>query len=163
MNKKITDLENKLTQLTSELNELKSELTELKTPDRWRPKLGEFYYSINTDGKVIETFWDGHFWNEDRYAIGNYFKTKEEAEFEIERLKVLAEMREFAEPEDRLWNGDNYHYHIYYDYCGNELYISWTRNIRGDGMYFESQEKAQQCIASVGKERIKKYYIGIKQ
>ncbi len=62
----------------------------------WKPEKDETYYYLYSYGKIEEDTWDNA--NEDRirYAIGNCFKTKEEAEFALERQKVITELKRFA-------------------------------------------------------------------
>ena len=68
-----------------------------KKNNLWKPCIGEDYYQIAADGDVEMREWDGRGYDEDSYAIGNCFKTKEEAEFEVERQKVIVELKRFAE------------------------------------------------------------------
>ena len=63
---------------------------------RWRAEEGEIYWFIDTDfsGKVRD-LWDQRSTDENvRYNLGNYFKTKEEAEKVKEELdKFWAKVR----------------------------------------------------------------------
>lgn len=70
-------------------------------------------------------------------------------------------MRKFAEPKDRTWNFDNRHWGIHYNYTCDEYSIVQYVDIRDSGIYFESEEKAYECIETIGIGRIKKYYFGI--
>ena len=66
---------------------------------RWRAEEGEIYWFIDTDfsGKVRD-LWDQRSTDENvRYNLGNYFKTKEEAE------KVKEELDKFWE---KVRNGE---------------------------------------------------------
>jgi len=122
------------------------------------------YYFIDSNGEIR----DDWFYLEDapcesRLSIGNCFKTKEEAEFEVERLKVIAEMKNFAEPEDRKWNNCNKHWYFYYAFANNTFRYSVYVESKSDDIHFESKEKAEKCVKTVGEDRIKKYYLRIKE
>lgn len=96
-------------------------------------------------------------------TMGNYFATREEAMFETERLKVLAEMKDFEESPERKWNRDNDHYYITWNHLEKEIYIDFELDLKHDDIYFESLKKAQECIDKIGINRIKKYYLRIKE
>ena len=128
------------------------------------PKNGEHYYAIKDDMSI-----GCYVWGEDgecdlrRMATGNRFRTEEETEFAIERLKVLDDMKVFSEPLDVKWDGNTHHYCICYVYGIGSSYINvgWHATRRSGELYFESEEKAMECIRVVGEDRIKKYYLGV--
>lgn len=134
---------------------------EPKEEEKSWPQLADKYYTICGDMVVSNYLWDNDMWDIRRASIGNIFRTKEEAEFAVERLKVLAEMRKFAEPFDAEWDYNTYHYYIYYD-CEHEcLDVYQNALMRCGELYFESKKKARECIEAVGEDRIKKYYLGV--
>ncbi len=51
------------------------------------------YYFINSYGQVMHEIWTNNPIDNKRYEIGNLFKTQEECEFAIEKLKVIAELK----------------------------------------------------------------------
>ena len=84
------------------------------------PQNGDEYYLIYSDGEISHTSYCSENYPIDRkrLSLGNIFKTREEAEFEVERLKVLHEMKQFEEPKDYEWgDNDNPHYYIYWSFC----------------------------------------------
>lgn len=81
-------------------------------------------------------------------------------EHELEKFKVLTEMKKHAEPKRRAWDGINEHYFINYYVETRELFIVSASYCKGNDIYFESMEKAQNYIDIVGEDRILKYYIG---
>ena len=159
LNDRMKELENELKDIRAKLEEAEKE----QKSGRWKPKLNETYWFVNGLIRVVADICDDCEIDMNRYAIGNCFATQEEAEFMVERLKVIEEMKEFAEPEDRLWDCNNTHYCIYYDYFDNRLDISWVKHMKYNNIYFESEEKAQQCIAAVGGKRIRKYFLEVKE
>lgn len=127
------------------------------------PKDLDKYYYIDSSSSIYSKKFDHNcVYDITRLSIGNCFKTREEAEFAIERLKVLAEMKKFAKPKDMAWDGENTgHFYICYD-SFRKCFVIDNKCILKDGnMFFESFEKAQECINTVGEYRIKKYYLCI--
>ena len=128
------------------------------------PQEGDTYYYLYSDGAVGYDKYHAVFDTEiNRLSLGNYFKTKEEAEFEVERLKVLHEMKQFAEPKDYKWDSFNEHHYIYCRFLNNNNFVEIgnLNSCKSDEIYFESEEDAKACIKAVGEDRIKKYYLGI--
>ena len=70
------------------------------------PVESEAWYQITGDGCTQEYNWHNNDFCWQCYTIGNYFKTREEAEFAVEKLKVIAEMKRFAEEHNEWidWN-----------------------------------------------------------
>ena len=54
---------------------------------RWTPQAGEKYYYVGDNGMVNFTFFDCDEVDEDYYKFGNIFRTKEEAERALEKVK----------------------------------------------------------------------------
>ena len=64
-------------------------------PKRWRAERNGGYYCINDYGIIYYTTDDYVSEDNDRYALGNYFQTREQAEKALERVKkVLQEVEE---------------------------------------------------------------------
>lgn len=124
-------------------------------------KIGDQYFLIDSDGCINCTTYENDNFDVNRMKIGNFFRTKGQAEFAVERLKVLAEMRVFAEPFNTKFNNVKVHYYIYYDNVNKKLEIDNVRSIHCGELYFESYEIAKECIDIVGADRIKKFYIGV--
>lgn len=62
-------------------------------PKRWRAKKFEHYFVVNTWGKIDVACEDNVEVDNERYKIGNYFQTKEEAE-DSNLYKVFQQMKE---------------------------------------------------------------------
>lgn len=128
------------------------------------PKYGSEYYYI--DYEVCKSAWCDDAIDKNRLSVGNIFKTREEAEFEVERLKVIHEMKQFAEPKDYEWDSFNEHYYIYYRFMNymntnDVVEIGHVNSCKSDEIYFKSEKDAKACIEAVGEDRIKKYYLRI--
>lgn len=140
------------------------EAENIKEQKEW-PQTGDIYFALDDAGNILELTRGCYISIDDerRFAIGNCFKTREEAEFESERLNVLTEMKKFAEPEDREWKNCIGHLSLYYDVsCGLIRYYSQSL-CKSNDIYFESTEKVKECIKAIGEDRIKKYYLRVKE
>lgn len=158
----LVEAEKQIQDIRKELDELDKVQIEPESR-RWKPNRGQIYYLISDTGSVTYTTWYNS--NDDllRFTLGNVFKTKEEAEFVVERFKVIAELKEFAEPDDRKWNSLDYHYGISYNYNKGGFDIDAWCVMRSDSIHFESKDKAREAIEAVGEDRIKKYYFQVKR
>ena len=147
--------------LQDELKALKeriAELEELAKEEREFPKMGDIYWRIDDRGSVDNCMYNNYYTDNHRQAIGNFFKTKEQAEFAVEKLKVEAELRKFS----RLFADGEENNHIKYSPSFDELSVLTSFSYQDQGVfYFESREKVQQAIDTVGEERIKKYIFGV--
>lgn len=156
LNDRIKELENELKDIRAKLEEAEKEQQKSR---RWKPQYAERYCYLNKDGSVGIVYYGNDSFDKKLMAIGNYFATQEETEFEAERLKVLEEMREFEESLDREWNHDNDHYFITWKYT--QIYIDSNFDLKHNDIYFESSKKAQECIDKVGADRIKRFYLRV--
>ena len=128
------------------------------------PQLCDTYYFLYSDGTISQqSYYPNEAIDKGRLTVGNIFRTHEEAEFEVERLKVLHEMKQFAEPKDYKWDNNNDHYYIFWSFCYNELKIGSVSMVKTNEIYFKSEEDAEACIKTVGEDRIKKYYLKVKK
>jgi len=64
---------------------------EAKPVGRYKPKYGEEYWCIGGDGNIFSVKWMGSHSSEFRYALGNAYRTKEEAQAALD--KQLATVR----------------------------------------------------------------------
>ncbi len=130
----------------------------------WKPKLGETYWYVDYDGTVCRSEWGGLRVEKSLYALGNCFKTKEEAEFYKEKLIVTAELQRFADEHNETidWEDANeYKYSIYYDTYSKQIHKTGGLNCKQTTIYFSSLEIANKAIETIGEERIKKYYLEV--
>lgn len=139
----------------------KYEETEKTVKELTFPQFGDEYFIICSNGDVDSSTYEEDSYDTNRMSIGNFFRTREEAEFAVERLKVLDEMRKFAEPSDTKWNGNTRHYYICYDIEDKRLRVDNHTLMWGGEICFESDKRANDCIEAVGEDRIKKFYIGV--
>lgn len=154
--KELEEAKAKIADIEKKIEEKKSETR------RWKPRTAEEYWWISSVGEIGSSIWDDDEVDNGRWRIGNCYQTEEECEFAIEKLKVIAELKEYEE-KNKAWDGEDFHYRIYYNYTMKKVEIGWSQAIKQNGIYFESIEKARQAIVAIGEKRIKKYYLGVKK
>lgn len=134
----------------------------------WKPKKGDKYFFISSRLEVVK--FNNQEDSVDKKVInsGNYFKTKEEAQHMIEKLKVIKELQDFAienRDEEISWDEDSrYKFYIYFDYKWKMIRITWATVAHGSpfNIYFASEKAIHDAIDSIGEDRIKKYYFDVK-
>lgn len=147
--------------LQEELKALKERIAELEELDKQEkefPQFGDDYWYVDSDTEVMDTAWYDGEYDQGRLSIGNVFKTKEQAEFAVEKLKVEAELRKFSIPFKR----DSLNFVMCFDTEEDEL-CSETRRFMNQGGFYFDIGKIELAIESVGKERIKRYIFGVEE
>jgi len=128
-----------------------------------QPSDGDKYYCIEDDGNIFSSIWNNDQIDKKRMDIKNVFKTKEEAEFACERLKVLNRLKELSD-DDQEWNNINRHYLFAYNTFDDGFDIWSYRNIKVPHEYwFKSKESAGAAIKTIGKDKLKKYVFNVKE
>ena len=130
----------------------------------WKPNPGERYYHVNASGNVSMDWWDGGNYDKGAYAICNCFKTEVEAEFEVERRKVIAELKRFAEKNNGSLGPMLYYINgAYYD--DSDYFVIGTlgsvASLGNSIPVFSSSDVAKKAIMKIGEDRLKKYYFGV--
>ena len=128
-------------------------------------KCGDRYLFLTAIGTMMTGIWHDESGDHNRLSFGNVFLTEEDAEFARERLKVIAELKKYAkEFSDEEWKNRDLNKHcIKYDFRVCRVGVTMSLSVKGTELYFESEEKAKEAIEAVGEERIKKYYLGVKE
>lgn len=130
----------------------------------WKPECDKNYWIIN-GFRVVNSSWDNDNVDYRRYEIGNCFKTEKDAEFALEKLKVEAELRRFAEENNECeidWTDRKQNkWLICYNYDSKNIDTGYDNTLRTHYIYFSSKEIAKQAIKHIGEERLKKYYFRI--
>lgn len=160
----LEELEEYLNKMEKELKSLKESIgTYKEEPKEWKPEIGDICYAISTYGFASCWQYCGTEGNLNAFRIGNLFKTMEEAEFEIERRKVITELKKYS----KAYNPNENNVCIFYSYAEDDFipYLeSYDCNeIEMGAYYFESVNMAEKAIKEVGEERIKKYLFGVEE
>ena len=127
---------------------------------------GERYYYIDDCGRINSGCWDNDLYDIYRLKHNNAFHTEKECEFEKEKQEVLAELIQFAEEnntEEIDWENINRaKWWFAYDYGDEKIkYFCSVACKHMNEINFTSEELAQQAVAKVGEDRIKKYLFGV--
>ena len=155
-------MKDKIIELIDEFEERLKSLKEEYNDEELTYELGDKYWVVTSNGEVRDDMWTGHLYDEVALKNNALFKTKEKAEFEAERLKVLRELEKMG----RAFRpyGENYSIELEYPLLHKErLSISIfgaTQHCFGN-YYFDTEEEAQEAINKIGEERIKKYLFGL--
>lgn len=162
---KLKDIAEKYGEYELDEDKLKEILIEPKTV--WDIKENDYYYFLDSRGCIGVDTWRNYDEDYERAGIANIFLTREDAEFERERLKVEAELLKYGGTRDMMSLGDE-NTKKWFMKCIHKqsplLNIDsyWTVNIQGV-IYFKSQEAILNAIAKIGEDRIKKYIFNVKE
>lgn len=131
----------------------------------WEPSLGDLYYYINSNGDIKFSYYNTR--SIDKRCIGNFFKTDEEADHMVEKLKVIRELQDFAlehNDEEIDWvDNEQDKWAICYDIEDKEIAYESGKKIKSVpfNVYFATEQDCERAIKTIGKDRIKKYYFDI--
>lgn len=131
----------------------------------WKPENNETYFYISGYGVISSYKWINDTTDNGYYEIGNCFKTKEKAEFALEKVKVETELRRFAEENNEYeidWTDeDQEKWAMCYSYYYGNVYFIDACSYKRNDIYFTSKEIGEQAVNFIGEERLKKYYFGV--
>lgn len=151
-----------------EITEEMEECIPYKPKSVWDLEEGDICYYVDEYNRAKKTKWNNMGSSRESRRIGLIALTQEELEFKIESMKVYEELKRFAkEFTDEEWHKSSiYKYYLYVNYVSSgekDVYIEGSYLHKNGGLYFESRGKAREAIAAVGEDRIKKYYLGVKE
>ena len=149
-------------QLEAAIAAANEKLAELKAADAaqaekaW-PQVGDTYFFVDGAGGVVESQWDSDLFDASRTNIGNVFRTVAEAEHEIERRKVLTELRRLAKASGKTtWpNRVKNNYRLAYNVSENRWGLECSSIVRTQGaVYFHTEAAAKTAIETIGADRL---------
>ena len=117
----------------------------------WKPSLGDLYYYINSNGDIKFSYYNTR--SIDKRCIGNFFKTDEEADHMVEKLKVIRELQDLSNIKLNMsdYVKNNRIYYIAYDFTQNRivpLFDNISRNIPFN-VYFSNKEVCKKDIKKI--------------
>ena len=140
---------------------LLSKAVAIPKPSVWKPSFGEEFWVVTGYGTVTKYAWTDIDTDEAYYSMNNCFLTKESAEFAAERLKVFAELQQYADENNEClinWRDTTDKWFFTFNYTTEELGYSYTvRNRVAETVYFTSSSVAIAAVEAIGESRIKKY------
>ena len=150
----IDEQQDKIIDLSKRVYRLEmKEALKIQKNEVYEPELHEKHWYINFDGKILSDMWFGMDKDKGKLALGNVFSTKEQAEFELERRKVIVELTRLSCKYNEyldVWR-------LSYDIRRKKLTFLRSDSMKDFGFYFESVEEGKKAVKKVGKDRIKKY------
>lgn len=129
---------------------------------RWKAKHYETYYIVDETTCRVTHYkqLDGTLFAESLYKFGNYFKTEEEAEFELNKRLVFQQLKDYALSHDKTeldWgNRQQAKYFIVQTADGLTWGRVYSKEYSGQ-VYFSSAEIVYSAIKAIGADKIIKY------
>lgn len=161
---------NNLKQLKQELEETKNKcaeiekkIEELESKVRWRARENEIYYYITSCGKIYAAR-DGYCDTENGiYELGDYFKTEEEAENVVEKIKIYTQLKDLALRLNKgvnvNWRDCRNKYSISYDTSAGKMVSYWNTRLQEMGqIYCLDSSFLDGAIKEIGEENLKKLF-----
>ena len=162
------EYERKIAELQEELEELKKvKVEEEKKPEEgeiWKPDFGKNYYYLDFTNDICPTANNETATDADIFRCGNFYKTKEEAEYQANVQKYTNLFRKYVEEhsEPLDWNRGTYKYYVYYSFLGNQIKIDYNYSSKIQSVIYANSEKVlKDAIEFVGKENVIKYVLGV--
>ena len=116
--------------------------------DEWFEEVVEEFYYIDEKGIISTILEDSR--HTDillRQAIGNYFKTKEEAEKYLEYLKAKEVIKQDTNGFKADWNNENkIKYSAHWSNKANRSYVCRNTDIKNTTIYFETEEDIKESL-----------------
>lgn len=136
-----------------------------KKNEVWKPNEGDTYYCVSYYGQVNDNIYIPTVGSE-HYRLGNCFKTREKAEFALEKQRLITEIKRYIAENDPdkldLCNPIQPKYYLIYNYITKEFatlnstsYGSWNN------IYFSAYFNWKKMLNDIGRDRIKKYLFGV--
>jgi hypothetical protein len=163
----VTTLKQQLEAAQNEITKLQQAIEKAEAKNDVWPKEGDEHWYISGDGRVYYSdFCVKNSVADMRIAIGNCYKTKEEAEQVVKKMKVMAELKRLADKSWKEagveidWSDDNISkYFVRYDPNESYLLIDHNYSIKNiNDFYFRSEEKAKEAIDKIGEDRLKSVF-----
>lgn len=153
--------------LQKELEALKEKFAELEmlikkeqnNDDEW-PNVDNQYFAVTStfEDHIEQITWRGDFADNHYWITGNCFRTQEEAEFHLERLKVMAELERLSDNDGKeftdVWAIDE---------DGSNCFPVCSVNSVSTPYIFTNRIRALEAIKKIGEERLRKYWFGVKE
>jgi len=154
-----TEMKTELEKLKAAAKVLEAKIDEMADDDGlWKPRDSEQYFFICSSGYTAVSKWhvciggNAKMYNrhdDNRYAVGNCFRTEELAEKEVARRKVTQRLRELAKGYE--FSHDNVNWSLYHNgscWCCTD-WSCW--NLQG-AIQFKTEQAAQAAIDELGDE-----------
>lgn len=155
---KLSELQKEYGDITLSDNVIKSirkDLNNIPCPS-WITNRNNYYY-IYSYGGVDRECYDGGNADEGRLATGNFFETREEAEFEVERRKVEAKLLSLGGTRGNVHPIKSMNYELIYRNGKLDIGMVYGKFLHQGNIYFRDRNILKNVIKIIGEKRIKKY------
>ena len=143
--------EAKAAELQAEIAQVRAELAaeEEKAWESWKPEVAQAYWLINTDGVVLDSWWDDDRTDNMRRDFNNCFPTKEAAERHALRLRSMRPTCPVPKKGDGYWiaiaDGNRLYAEAWrWDGCASDVFAY------NQGIAFTTKEACNAWIAEFG-------------
>lgn len=135
---------------------------------RWRAEEGQEYWYVSNDGEIAGVSEVNDIYDDYVYSIGNYFKTKEEAEFHKNELIYTQMLKDYIYEHDDVkldWNDAKQDkYYLLYDFCNEEIDCRLSWNYKFPGAICASNEQVlKDAVGFIGEENVKNYILKVEE
>lgn len=130
----------------------------------WQPKQSEIYYSILANGSIDYTTYDSNNRiDKQRLSSGNCFKTAEEAQCMLKKIKIINQLRKMSNISFE-GNTETKKWFVVYDCDCQKIGYNYmyTNKIAPFNIYFATKEDCENAVKAIGERDLKKYYFDIK-
>ena len=121
--------------------------------ERWRAKKGDPYWFVSPNGTIHVCDESGAVINDERFARGNYYRTKEEAIRADEIDLAKQEFKDMAEGYKFVWG--QYNWAVRYNEDEKKFNTCYAEDMRERLIYFPSEEKLKQAMEKLGEDKLK--------
>lgn len=157
-------------EILDEINKTKEHLANMEKmleeceQERYKPKDGDIFYYIDTYCRVIKEQWADMPTDNIHYKKDNCFKTREQAETEVEKILVRRQLENIARrlnkgQEIDWYDGEQSKYCIEL-YCNNIITNFYLAHKTQGTVYCLDKNFKDVAIQEIGEERLKKYLGG---
>lgn len=153
-------IDEKIKELEEQIEELKRQKETLVTK-RWRADRDELYYLVDSFGVIRHDKDEYKPVDDDRYNMGNYFRTELQADIYKQNLITYQQLKDIAlrlnNGQEIYWdNGSQDKYYIYFDYIENEFGLTFANSMRSPSViYCLDVNFLNVALDEIGAERLK--------
>ena len=145
--------------MEAKLNEMKAEIERMENwwEMKYQYKLTDEYWFILSDGDIKPDKWINCEMDKERLIAGNVFPTKEAAELESKRRKLLTRFRAFRDECNNGWKpdwSDSFKSKHYIEIIDSKVVldsVNYANRIATFG-YFKNEKDAERAIELFGDE-----------
>lgn len=155
----LEELKKKYEELGKEIERLEKE----KKNKRWRARYDGEYFFVNSECmEDNSTEWRDET-DDARHQIGNYFKTREDAQKVANKIKTYVELKQLAEElngdEKISWlNCFQTKYYINYAYCYDDFRLEGANAFKSYEIYCLDKNFLDKALEQIGEERLKELF-----